>query len=311
MTAPIALFVYNRPDHTRRTVEALLRNELAAESDVYVFSDGPRSAVDAPMVDAVRTYLRTVGGFRSIKLMARPENFGLARSIITGVTELCQQEGRVIVLEDDLVTSPYFLRYMNEALDIYANAPQVASIHGYVYPVRGKLPESFFIRGGDCWGWATWKRAWTHFNPDGRVLLAELRRRKLDREFDFGGACGYTQMLEEQTQGKNESWAIRWSASAFLADMVTLYPGRSLVQNIGVDESGRHSDASRFWEVALSTSPIMIERLPACESPKARRAMASYFRWLGQSPVRALWSRAGRKIRSTARRLRRMIGGSP
>ena len=167
MASPIALFVYSRPEHTRRTVESLLNNNLASESDLIVFSDAARTPQKREAVDEVRTYLTTVKGFRSVTVHHRPHNFGLAKSIIEGVTEVLQQYERVIVLEDDLVTSPFFLTYMNQALERFANDNRVVSIHGYVYPVRGALPEAFFLPGADCWGWATWRRGWACFNPDG------------------------------------------------------------------------------------------------------------------------------------------------
>src|ERR1017187_10294631 len=169
--APIALFVYNRLDHTRRTIEALARNELANESSLVVFSDGPKSPEDSLKVDEVREYIRSASGFQTVNLVCRPINRGLADSIISGVTEILSAHEKIIVLEDDLITSPFFLRYMNEALDLYEQAAEVISIHGYVYPIQERLPETFFINGADCWGWATWRRGWKLFDPDGASLL--------------------------------------------------------------------------------------------------------------------------------------------
>jgi GT2 family glycosyltransferase len=189
MLAPITLFVYNRLNHTRQTVEALLRNELAAESEFFVFSDGPRSETDREKVLAVRSYLKTINSFKKVAVIERDKNFGLAESIIAGVTEIVNRYGRIIVLEDDMVTSPYFLKYMNDALEIYKDEEKVISIHGYIYPVRDKLPETFFLRGADCWGWATWKRGWDLFDPDGRKLLEQLQKRNLTRTFDFEIRC--------------------------------------------------------------------------------------------------------------------------
>src|SRR5262249_35869456 len=156
----------------------------------------------------------------------RERNFGLAQSIVQGVSGTVAQHGRIIVLEDDMVTSPHFLTYMNQALDKYADEARVVSIHGYVYPVEQPLPETFFLPGADCWGWATWKRGWSCFNPDGQFLLNELKRQKLIRDFDFNGAFPYSEMLQAQIKGANDSWAVRWYASALLAGKLTLYPGR-------------------------------------------------------------------------------------
>ncbi len=183
--APIALFVYNRPWHIQQTVEALQKNDLAEDSDLFIFSDAPKKKEAVAAVQEVREYIKTVGGFKSVSIIERDINFGLANSIIDGVTRMCNEYGRVIVLEDDLVTSPYFLCYMNDALDLYEHEESVISIHGYIYPVAEKLPETFFLRGADCWGWATWKRGWELFEQDGRRLLEELCRQKLTDRFDF------------------------------------------------------------------------------------------------------------------------------
>ncbi|HUZ06596.1 MAG TPA: glycosyltransferase [Candidatus Paceibacterota bacterium] len=280
--APIALFAYNRPDHLARTLEALSRNEPASDSHLFVFCDGPRSPSDAKMVQAVRDHVGGITGFKSLQIVQRQENLGLAQSIILGVTLLCNEFGRVIVVEDDLVTSPYFLRYLNEALALYEKDSEVISIHGYVYPVKTSLPDTFFIKGADCWGWATWKRGWDFFNPDGTKLLAELEARKLTREFDFNDTYAYTQMLRDQIAGRNNSWAIRWYASAFLQNKLTLYPGRSLVRNIGLDSSGVHCDSTNSFDVEIANQPVTLQKLPALENAEARRAFTDHLRSLRQ-----------------------------
>lgn len=275
--APIALFVYNRPWHARQTVKALQENFLAQATDIYIFSDAPKSLASADAVQQVRDYIKTVSGFKSINIIERMKNLGLAESIIDGVTHLIEKFGRVLVLEDDMVTSPYFLTYMNEALEKYADDDRVISIHGYVYPSQRPLPEAFFLRGADCWGWATWRRGWMLFNSDGQVLLDELRRRKLTRLFDFNGAYPYTAMLEEQIRGNNDSWAVRWYASAFLADKLTLYPGRSLVHNIGNDNSGTHCGSSRILDAELSRTPIDLDTVKIEPSSEARKIFEMFF----------------------------------
>jgi hypothetical protein len=280
--SPIALFTFNRPEHTRRTVEALVRNELASGSELFVFCDGPRSQADADAVQSVRDYAAGITGFKSLQIIRRAENLGLAQSIISGVTQLCNEFGCAIVVEDDLVTSPYFLRYLNEALNLYENSPDVISIHGYVYPVKTTLPETFFIKGADCWGWATWKRGWDLFEPDGIKLLADLESRKLMREFDFNGTFAYAQMLRDQISGRNNSWAIRWYASAFLRDKLTLYPGRSLVHNIGLDSSGVHCESTTSFDVEISTKPVKLQKLTVSENAEARLAFIEYFKNLQQ-----------------------------
>ena len=300
MNASIALFVYNRPEHTRRAVSSLLANPRAADSELFVFCDGAKTAAAQPMVEQTRAFVRGISGFRAVTVVERERNFGLANSIIDGVTRICEERGQVIVLEDDLVLSPYFLDYMNEGLTLYAEVPQVASIHGYTYPVDCLLPEIYFMRGADCWGWATWARAWRVFEPDAGKLLGELRNSGQLDDFDFGGAAGFIEMLENFIAGKNDSWAVRWHAAAYLHGMMTLYPGRSLVRNIGVDGSGTHSGDVDVFESSLTDRPIVLGATEVVESAKAHAAFARYFQ--------SLHPTLGQRI---SRRLRRALGLRP
>lgn len=280
MRAPIVLFVYNRPMHTSLVVEALLKNSLASESDLFIFSDAPKNETVKKEVENVRLYLAKITGFKSVTILERTENWGLANNIIDGVTSVVKQYGRVIVLEDDLVVSPYFLKYMNEALDFYEKEEQVVSIHGYVYPVKRPLPETFFIKGADCWGWATWKRGWDLFCPDGKYLLEEIDKQHLKMKFDFDNSYPYYKMLKQLIEGKNNSWAIRWYASAFLQNKFTLYPGRSLVNQIGVDGSGTHCGVNEMFNVSLADSPIELSETMIQESKQGRNAFIYYFRYV-------------------------------
>lgn len=277
-SVPIALFVYARPRHTLLTVTALLKNTGAELSDLIIFSDAARTPDRHSAVDEVRDYLKTITGFRSVTIHHRSHNFGLAKSIIEGVTEVLKVHERVIVLEDDIVTSPYFLTYMNEALEKYAYDDRVVSIHGYVYPVGQPLPEAFFLRGADCWGWATWSRGWSCFNSDGKFLLNELRRKKLINEFNFNGEYSFSSMLNDQINGRNDSWAVRWHASAFLANKLTLHPGRSLVHNIGNDGSGTHCDTTDQCDSVLSQIAINLQGVEVQSSKEGYLAFEEYYR---------------------------------
>jgi len=282
--APVALFVYNRPDHTRRTVEALKQNILSEESDLIVFSDAPRSEAQAEKVREVRDYLRTVSGFKSVSIVERTENLGLAESIIAGVSEVVNEYGKLIVMEDDLVTSPFFLRYMNDALEYYENEDRVISIHGYCYPISG-LPETFFLKGADCWSWGTWKRGWDLFEADGRKLLEQLEQKGLLNRFDFFGTYGYSQMLRDQIEGKNSSWAVRWYASALLKDKLTLYPGQSLVFQIGTDGSGTNCGVESFMDVVLCDRPVIVGAANVSENLLALEQFQHFF-----SKLKPSWS---------------------
>ncbi len=292
--APIALFAYRRRAHVERAIRSLLTNVEARDTALYIFCDGPRTIEDEPAVHSVRQYLSSVTGFAEISLHLRPDNVGLAQSIITGTSTVLRSHERVIVLEDDLVVSPFFLRYMNEGLTCYQGDEQVASIHGYVDPVHVK-PETFFLRGADCWGWATWGRAWEHFNPDAGVLLRELESRGLSESFDMQGAFPYTKMLRLQLCKRIDSWAIRWRASCYLAGMLTLYPGRSLVANIGMDGTGTHGDATSDYSVQLSDRPVTVHRIPLQEHSDTAAAISRYYR-ASRHPVRRLLRRLIRTL---------------
>ena len=276
--APLLLFVYNRPYHTRKTIEALLENESASETDLIIYSDASIDPFNNKVLET-RNYIKSVIGFRSIVIIERSKNWGLSRNIIDGVTSVINEYGKVIVLEDDLVVSPFFLKYMNEALDFYEKEEQIVCIHGYVYPVKRKLPETFFIKGADCWGWATWKRGWDLFCLDGKFLLDEINRYNMKREFDFEGSYPYYKMLKRQVEGSNDSWAIRWYASAFLNNKLTLYPGTSLVTQIGMDGSGTHCGANSIYDVQLLNRPINISKITIDQTLSARKIFTYYFRY--------------------------------
>ncbi len=272
-TAPIALFCYNRPNHLMRTIEALKANALSVDSDLHIFCDGAKNKEDMEAVNEVRRYVSEVSGFRNIVIYERDVNLGLANSIVTGVSQLVRDYGKVIVMEDDILTAPFFLTYMNEGLTVYENENDVISIHGYLLPVKKTLPETFFLRGADCWGWATWKRGWDLFNPNGQSLLDQIESLDLQSKFDMGGSYPYTKMLEEWTQGKNDSWAIRWHASAFIQKKLTLYPGSSLVLNIGNDGSGTHSGDERQYDAFLCKRKIAIKNIKIEECNDAVNAI--------------------------------------
>lgn len=276
--APIALFVYNRLDHTEQTVSALKRNFLAPDSDLFVFSDAPRNPEAIQAVLSVRDYIANITGFKSVTIIERPVNLGLANSIIDGVTSVAKQHGRVIVIEDDLITSPYFLQYMNDGLNVYEKNNDVASIHGYVYPIKENLPETFFLQGADCWGWATWNNRWTMFEVDGAQLLSKLKQNKLINRFDFNGTYSYSKMLADQVSGKNNSWAVRWYASAFLNNKYTLYPGKSLVLNIGNDGSGTHCGETDDFSSQLSNKAIRVNAITVEDNQQALLAIERFFR---------------------------------
>jgi hypothetical protein len=275
--APIILFTYNRLNHTQRIVEALLENKLSSESELFVFSDAAKNPDAEKSVAELRNYLYTITGFKKVHVIEREKNYGLANNIIDGVTKIVNTYDRVIVVEDDILVSPYFLQYMNDALEFYQGEPKVVCIHAYLYPLKESLRENFFLRGADCWGWGTWKRGWDVFEPNGEVLLDFILKNNLSREFDYDGSIGFTKMLRDQIKGKNNSWAIRWHASAFIQNKLTLYPNRSLAMNIGHDGSGVHSGVSDEFDVEMSPNPVPVKAIPLEVSEPGRRAFVRYF----------------------------------
>ena len=293
--APILLFVYNRPEHTRRCIESLTRNALAADSTLYIYADGAKDTTQQSAVDEVRSYLRTISGFKTVNLIERKENWGLARNIIDGVTTQINRYGKVIVLEDDLVVAPYFLQFMNDALETYKDEPKVGHIQACDFTQDPSLPDTFLIKWTGSWGWATWERAWKHFNPNGKALLEELEQRKLTYTFDFNGKYGFTRMLRRQIEGKNNSWAIRWNASLFLKDILSLNVGRSLVQNEGFDGSGTNCGGGGLYASNLHLAPLPVQKIsPIEENKAARQAFVRYY-----ARTNSFWAKAIRRIKRT------------
>ena len=293
--APTLLFVYNRTKHVRRCIESLLKNSLAPESELYIYSDAAKDTSQQDAVTEVRDYIHTIQGFKKITIIERKENWGLARSIIDGVTTLVNQYGKVIVLEDDLVVAPHFLKFMNDVLEVYKNEPKVGHIQACDFTQDESLPETFLIKWTGRWGWATWDRAWKHFNPNGKELLNELEERKLTYTFDFNGKYGYTRMLRRQIEGKNNSWAIRWNASLFLKDILSLNVGRSLVQNEGFDGSGTNCGGGGLYASNLYMEELPVTLIsPIEENKKARQAFSKYY-----ARTNSFWAKAIRRIKRT------------
>lgn len=276
--APILLFVYNRPGHVRQGIASLQQNALAAQSPLFIYSDAAKNEESQKAVDEVRQYIHTVTGFASVTIIEREENWGLARSIIDGVSTQVKRFGRVIVLEDDLIVAPYFLQFMNEALETYQDEPRVGHIQACDFTKDPTLPETFLIKWTGSWGWATWDRAWSFFNPDGSALLRQLEERKLTHTFDFNGTYGFTRMLRRQIEGKNNSWAIRWNASLFLNDILSLNVGRSLVQNNGFDGSGTNCGGGGLYDSSLWLNPLPVVKIsPIEENCGARHTFEQYY----------------------------------
>ena len=252
--APIAMFVYNRLEHTRNAIEKLSKNHLADKSDLFIFSDGPKNEIDADQITRVREYIKNIKGFYSVTIVAQDRNIGLANSVMSGVNYLCEKFGRVIVVEDDLETSTGFLSFMNDALSKFEDDDRVLSISGYMYPLPIKLTsDAIFLEAPHSWGWATWKNRWKLYSTDGKRLMNELQSKRMLREFNYNGPHNYQRMLTKQISGLNDSWYIRWYAVSILSGKMSVYPIRSLVRNFGLDGTGVHC---RSWKIDPYASKI-------------------------------------------------------
>jgi hypothetical protein len=269
--APVALFVYNRPEHTQRTVNSLRENEIARDSDLFVFSDGPKNEEDTTAVQQVRRYIRKVDGFRSVTIIERERNLGLANSVIGGVTQLCEEYDRVIAVEDDLLTTKDFLTFMDRALERYKNELRVFSVSGFNFPLR---PTSHYSYDAFCsyrsssWGWGTWKDRWEDADwgvSDYAEFRTDKKRRKM---FDRGGE-DLSWMLDLQMTGRVDSWSIRWDYAHFKHNAFALLPVVSRVYNIGLDGSGVHCRRPSLKQTSLTDGLRREYRFPETSEPDA------------------------------------------
>lgn len=294
--APIILFVYNRPDHTRQVIEALLKNSLAKDGELFIYSDAPKDQGAQTKVEEVRDYIHSIKGFKSITIIERERNFGLADNIIEGVTNTINQYGKIIVLEDDIVVSPIFLKYMNEALDHYENESKVWSISAWNYPLEPNpiKDDTFFWRIPHCWGWATWKNRWQYYTRDIEWVKNNFLRRDI-YEISLHNTSSYWKHFLLNQQGKIKTWAIFWYLHAYKHNALTLMPKISYIRQIGFDDSGSNCKtndplASEIISSHLPSSyPKSIE-----ENPIALQAIMDFHR-KHQTPF---FLRACKKLKS-------------
>jgi hypothetical protein len=268
MKTPLALFAYNRPDHLRRTLEALIRCARLDECDVYIYCDAPRHDDQRAKVEAARRIAREYEKILRATLVERETNVGLAHSIAGETTNLCERYGRAIILEDDLIVSPNFINFMLNALDRYESDERVCQIAGYLFPISYQpKQDAFFMPLTTSWGWATWQRAWQAFEWHPAGVAELLNDDSLRAKFDLDNSFPYSKMLRARLKGENDSWAILWWYIVFKRGGLVLYPKRSLVWNAGVDGSGTHgekkeslSEESLKKITAQTSSPLILPR---------------------------------------------------
>lgn len=267
--APIVMFVYNRADHFQQTYDALSKCIGAAESELYIFSDGARSEKDIPKVNEVRTAIGKATNehkFRQVHIVESEKNRGLAASIITGVTDILEKYGKVVVIEDDCVTSPYFLKFMNQCLGYYEEQKQVGAIAGYtpVLPFPNHFQEDIFFAYRSCsCGWATWKDRWKDVDWKLEKVCDFYKNPALIRKLNSNGQDRFIR-LYRQTKGNGSSWSVRFGAHLVKNDQLTVYPRYSYIQNIGCDASGVHSKSEDAEKMRVDLSkaienPVLIK----------------------------------------------------
>jgi hypothetical protein len=278
--APIIIFIYNRLHHLDRLFNSLQRNDLFKKSKVLIFSDGPKNQIDKDKINKVRELLKKRLIPKNSEIIENDVNLGLSRNVIGGLNKTFQIYDRAIILEDDLELSPFFLNYMNDALNLYAISKNVASISGYMYPIDPKKFSNnyFFLKLIESWGWGTWKRAWNIFENDSLILKKKIDEKKLANEFNFESGISYYQMLIDNINGLNDSWAVRWYASTFLKNMNTLFPSRSFVKNIGIDNSGENCNYTTVYDSSVNFEYNKLEKNNSSELLSDKLVIKSFFR---------------------------------
>ena len=279
---PIILFVYNRPWHTRQTLEALSSNELADKSELYIYADGPKTNADAATLNAineVRKLIREKQWCGKVNIIESESNKGLAASIINGVTEIVNKHGKIIVLEDDIVPTTGFLKYMNEALELYEFEEKVMHISSFwpKAPIRKYREQTFFLRFMSCWGWATWKDSWRKLNTDIMFLYHNLINNKYD--FNLSDTSNMFKQIELNISGELNTWAIKWYASIYINNGLCLFPYKSLVKNIGIDGSGVHFTNKKTFNPYKTKiiNNVIVSKIDLNENFNARKALESFY----------------------------------
>lgn len=311
MKTPLALFTYNRPDHVRLALEAILRCRRLSECAVYIYCDGPAAAGLLPSVTASRAVVHEWADRLDARVIERDQNLGLARSIFAGVSELCEKFGRVIVLEDDFIASPDFLEYMLSALDRYENEPSVYQVSAYVFPIR--VPrglDTFFLPVTTTRGWGTWWRAWKRFDWECKGAAQLLEDGDTRRRFNLDDSFSYSRLLSDCVSGRRQSWGVRWWWCVFRNSGLVLYPRRPLVWVGGWDGSGTNcagkqdfdqGHASLFRQPQMPTPIRLPAEIHTNEDAFRRVKQLLKRRSTGRKPVFSGWRRALSRIKRTMR----------
>jgi|ETNmetMinimDraft_33_1059910.scaffolds.fasta_scaffold25675_2 hypothetical protein len=277
MISPLVIFAFNRPKYLEKCLKSLKLNKLSRQTITYFFIDYPKLEKDFKNYNKVIKIVRETNIFKKKIIIQRKYNYGLKKNILNGIDYVLKKNETIIVLEDDLYLSKYFLDYMNKYLNFFKNSKNIASIHGYCYPIDKKNLNNFFLlRGADCWGWATWRRAWKYYNDDNLMLAKKIKSKNEIDTFNFNNSFNYYEMLFNRS---SSIWAINWYASAFIKNMFTLYPKNSYVRNMGNSGLGTHSNKiDKRFDISLCKS-FKFEKLVIAEDVNARKKFEEFFKY--------------------------------
>lgn len=261
--APVILFAYNRPEHLAKTIHTLAKCELAAQSRVIVMIDGPRNEEDRRKQERMLFDLDVVSGFANLDVRTRKINVGLEQNISTGITAVMAEYGRAIIMEDDILVSPHFLRFMNDALDFYEDKKQIWHISGWNFPVpAADLPSSFLWRTALGWGWATWADRWQHYKRDPDALIQRLDQIDI-QQFNLYGCFDFWDQVVKNVSGQLHTWAVFWYSTIFEQGGLCLNPTKAMTTNIGFDGAGTHDAGTEFTLAYDSQFDYTKDGLPA------------------------------------------------
>jgi len=234
--SPIILFTYLRLESLKKTIEALANNSLASDSDLIIFSDGPKNLKDNQIINDVRAYLKSIHGFKTVTIRESSSNKGLAASIIQGVSDVLKVYPSAIILEDDLITSTNFLAFMNQALDYYQDKPEILAISGFSPTINGLSEQDvYFTHRATSWGWACWEDRWSKIDWKCEYYQEFKKSATLKSKFNEMGS-DMSLMMKRQMEGKLNSWAIRFCFHQFQHQLFSVHPAISKIQNIGLSD---------------------------------------------------------------------------
>ena len=270
------LFVYNRPDLLKKVITNLKKNSLSKKSELYIFSDAAKkNKFDFVNVSSVRNYIKKIKGFKKINIIERKKNLGLYENITSGLNLIFKKKKTAIILEDDILVSKHFLKYMNDSLKFYKNNIKVGSICGSLPFLSKNLPNTFFLHYQDCWGWATWKRSWKLYSHNSSLLLKKINQKKLKKKFDLDNNYKFSKYLKENII-KKRSWATNWYASLFIKKKINLFPGYQMCKNIGFGSMSTNSKIE-FELFDLSFKKIEVKKIDLQESILGYKELTKYY----------------------------------